>query len=481
MTIVPLLLPVLVLAIGGRAQESAARPPNVVLIVADDLGWNELGCQGQERIRTPHLDRMAADGMRFSDFYSAAPVCAPARCMLLTGRHAGHALIRDNREVGGWEQDDPEGQLPLPAGTVTLPRLLQQHGYATACVGKWGLGGPGSTGMPDRQGFDLFFGYLCQKRAHNYYPTHLWRNGERVVLEGNSWKNLTGPHYAPDLMLRETLGWLKASRGRPFFLFYASPIPHLALQIPDEELAAYDDAFEDPPYDGRRGYLPHPRPRACYAAMISRLDREVGDLLACLREIGVEDETLVLFTSDNGATYTGGADTTFFRSNAPFSGRKGQLREGGIRVPALARWPGRIRAGTVSDHVAAGYDIMPTVLAAAGVPAPADLDGISFLPTLLGRGDQPAHDHLYWEFPAYGHQQAIRMGRWKALREDMRRGPVRTQLFDLASDLAEQHDLAASEPEVLARIEALFRTARTPSAEFPFPALDQADDGGRGR
>ncbi len=473
------LVVLVVCVVPAVAQESHRSRPNVIVVLADDLGYGELGCYGQERIKTPNLDRIATEGVRFTDFYAGNPVCATSRCVLLTGKHTGHAFIRDNHELGR----DVEGQMPLPAGTVTLPGLLQQNGYATACVGKWGLGPAGSEGAPGNHGFDLFFGYLCQKQAHNYYPTHLWRNEQKVVYEGNTPRQRKEAVYACDAMLTETLGWLRARKGRdqPFFLYYASPIPHLALQIPAAELAAYDGAFDDPPYDGKKGYLPHPRPRAAYAAMISRLDREVGEILACLDEIGAASDTLVLFTSDNGATYTGGADTGFFQSNGALSGRKGQLQEGGIRVPTLAWWPGRIAPGRTSGWIGHGMDVMPTVLAAAGVAAPSDLDGISFLPLLTGEGVQPDHTHLYWEFPGYGYQQAVRMGRWKGLRQRMGRGTVPTRLYDLQEDLAETTDVAAAHPEVLARIEELFRTSRTPSKEFPFPALDGVPAGDRDR
>lgn len=452
----------------------ATRRPNLVLIVADDLGWGDLGSYGQERIQTPHLDRMAAEGVRFTDFYAGSPVCAPSRCTLLTGQHAGHAFVRDNSESGGWGEHDPEGQLPLRPGTLTLGRVLQAAGYATACIGKWGLGGPGSTGAPTAQGFDHFFGYLCQRQAHNFYPTHLWNDDERVELEGNVWKNLTGPHYAHDLMTEDALRWIGERDDEPFFLLLTYTIPHLALQVPEDSLEPYLGAWDDPPYEGGKGYLPHPTPRAAYAGMVSRMDRDVGSLLDLLAERGLDDDTLVMFTSDNGATYDiGGADTPFFRSNADLRGAKGSVYEGGLRVPLIARWPGRVPAGEVSDAVGAFWDLMPTLLEAAGLDATAKvLDGESLLPVLLGAA--PARERtLYWEFPGYGSQQALRDGDWSLVRRDLAHSDrTTTELFDLAADPAQEHDLAAEHPELVERMLARMAEEHRPSSEFPLPGVD---------
>ena len=327
----------LVPAVAPTLRADPPAKPNIVFILADDLGYAELGCYGQQKIRTPNIDALAAAGMRFTQHYSGSPVCAPSRCTLLTGMHTGHAFVRDNYEIGNWEQDSPEGQLPLPADTVTLGRLLQRAGYATAAIGKWGLGGPDSTGQPNRQGFDFWYGYLCQRVAHNYYPTHLWRNSEKDLLPGNEWfrshqklaetpadlaayERYRGQTYAPDRMIEQALGFVRSHKNGPFFLYFATPVPHAAIQVPDDSLAEYHAKFDQEPYLGQKGYLPHPEPRAGYAAMITRMDRDIGRLLALLDELGIGDNTLVIFSSDNGPTFNGGTDSEFFRSAGPLRG-----------------------------------------------------------------------------------------------------------------------------------------------------------------
>ncbi|TDJ76381.1 MAG: N-acetylgalactosamine-6-sulfatase [Planctomycetota bacterium] len=477
------------LSVAAPSVAGQARVPNIVYILADDLGYGELGCYGQTKIRTPNLDRLAAEGVRFTQHYSGSPVCAPSRCVLMTGLHTGHAYVRGNKEMGGWGPDEPEGQLPLPDEAVTVAELLQARGYATCAVGKWGLGGPGSSGHPNNQGFDLFYGLLCQRVAHNYYPTHLWRNSDVDVLDGNRWFSAhqklsqapedrddylayAGARYAPDEMLEEALGFVRKHAREPFFLYYATPVPHAALQVPEDSLADYAGRLDDGPYLGQQGYLPHPEPRAAYAAMVTRMDRDVGRLLALLRDLGLEDDTLVMFSSDNGPTFNGGTDSEFFESNGPLSGLKCSLYEGGVRVPMIARWPGKIRAGTTTDHVSAFEDVLPTLVEVAGGEVPAGLDGLSFLPTLLGEDDQEERAYLYWEYPEVDGQQAVRMGRWKAVRRNLKQGQLAVALYDLDSDVAEEHDVAAEQPEVVARIEAIMRAARTPSEHFPIPVLD---------
>ena len=365
---------------GSRAADDRSqRPgkPNIVFLLADDLGYGELGCYGQQKIRTPHLDQMAAEGMRFTQFYSGAPVCAPSRCVLMTGKHLGHAYIRDNRQA----KPGAEGQEPIPDETVTLAETLKAAGYATGAMGKWGLGPPGSSGDPNKQGFDLFFGYNCQAHAHNFYPTYLWRNDQHVTLNNPafsahqklppdadpnnpaSYKQYIGSDYAPDRMIDEALGFIRRNKDRPFFLYYPTTVPHLAIQVPEDSLAEYRGKWPDPPYAGGKGYLPHPSPRAGYAAMVTRLDRDIGRMLALLKELGLDDNTLVMFSSDNGPTYDrlGGTDSEFFESNGPLSGLKGSVYEGGMRVPLIARWPGKIPGGRVCDHPAAFYDVLPTL------------------------------------------------------------------------------------------------------------------------
>lgn len=444
------------------SPQDTPRPPNIVLIVADDLGWGELGCYGQEKIRTPRIDQLAREGLRFTQYYAGAPVCAPSRCTLLTGLHSGHAFVRDNREV------QPEGQLALPDEAVTLAEVLREAGYATGGFGKWGLGAPGSEGAPERQGFERFFGYNCQREAHNFYPDHLWDDGRRVELAGNA-RGLTGEQYSHDVISEAALEFVSDQRERPFFLYVPSTIPHLALQVPGDSLAEYVGLWEDPPYRGGKGYLPHPTPRAAYAAMVTRLDREVGRLVDRIEELGLTDDTLFLFTSDNGPTYDrlGGSDSDFFVSCGPLRGRKGSVLEGGLRVPLVARWRGRIAPGGVSDLPCAAWDLLPTLVELAGATPPAGLDGLSLLPTLVGRGEQARHAHLYWEFRAYGGQQAVRLGDWKGVRRDMASGSRAIELYDLSSDPGEARDLAAAHPDVVARIEEWMARGGTPSELFP--------------
>jgi arylsulfatase len=441
------------------AGPKALDKPNIIFIMADDLGYAEVGCYGQKKIETPHLDRLARGGLRFTHFYSGSPVCAPSRCVLLTGKHTGHAYIRDNGEL------PTEGQRPLPEGTFTLGRMLQLQGYVTCVIGKWGLGGPDSSGEPNRQGFDHWFGYLCQRHAHNYYPRYLWRNGEKVVLEGND-RGLTGKHYAPDLMMDEARGFIRKNKGNPFFLYLATPVPHAAIQVPEDSLEHYRGRWEDPPYTGNKGYLPHPAPRAGYAAMVTRMDRGIGTILDLLKELGLEDRTLVCFTSDNGPTFNGGSDSAFFESAGPLRGLKCSVYEGGIRVPMIVRWPGHTAPGTVTHHVSALWDVMPTLAGVVKAKLPEDLDGVSFLPTLLGEEGQEEHDYLYWEYRSR-QAQAVRMGDWKAIRRIMK-GTF--ELYDLKEDIGESIDVAGDHPEVAEKMRAIMETGRTDSEAFPLAA-----------
>ena len=475
---------------------SSARRPNIIYILADDLGYAELGCYGQRKIRTPHLDGLAAQGMRFSQHYAGSPVCAPSRCTLLTGRHTGHSHIRDNdemRERGDvWNDPEIEGQRPLPRGTTTIGALLQSAGYVTGAIGKWGLGGPTDEGHPNLQGFDHWYGYLCQRKAHNYYPTHLWRNTARDLLDNPhfsahqrfpedadpldpaAYAPYKGNEYAPDLMTGEAMSFIRSHQTDPFFLYLAYPNPHLALQVPEDSLQEYADSFPETPYLGDLGYLPHPKPRAAYAAMITRMDRDIGRILTLLEELGLSDDTLILFSSDNGPTYTGGADTGFFQSAAGLRGLKGQLYEGGIRVPMIARWTGRIAPGTQTSHLSAFWDVLPTLCEAAGIGVPENSDGISFLPTLLGKTRaQDQHPHLYWEFPGYGGQQAVRVGEWKAVRTGLKRqgGDTSVQLYNLARIPDESEDLSRDYPEIVENMQRILTETRSESEFFPFPEI----------
>ena len=463
-----------------------AREPNVILIMADDLGLAELGCTGGTRIRTPHIDALREGGMLFTNAYSGSTVCAPSRCTLLTGLHTGHAQVRDNGEtpnftgrpndpatetIGGWKvPPEPNGfwggQMSLEPGTETIGTALKRAGYATCGLGKWGLGGPDSVGHPNQQGFDHWFGYLCQRNAHNYYPTYLMRNNDRVTLEGND-RGLVGKQYATDLMVDEACAFVRSHADEPFLLYYATPVPHLALQVPDDSLAEYSGLWDDPPYEGGQGYLPHPEPRAAYAAMVTRFDRDIGRLVALLDELGIRDDTIIIVTSDNGSTFDlGGYDPEFFDGTGGLRGAKTWLHEGGIRVPLIVDWPGHVEAGSSSDVLVANWDIFPTILGLTGNSDEdvSEKDGIDLAPILLGTGKAPERDSLYWEFHSRGGLQALRSGKWKALRSGAHadaEAPI--ELYDLESDPAEEHDVAAAHPEVVARMDRLMKTSRTPS------------------
>jgi len=461
-------LPLLVLsAVLTTAWTPQDRPPNIIFILADDLGYGELGSYGQTKIRTPFLDRMAAEGMRFTDFYCGNAVCAPSRCVLMTGKHAGHAWVRDNREV------PPEGQTPIPSDAVTVADALKGKGYATAAIGKWGLGAPGSTGDPNRHGFDLFYGVNCQRVAHNHYPTYFYRNGERVQLPGND-GTLKGKQYSHDLLEKEALTFIRDHSERPFFLYVPFLIPHVALQVPDDSLAEYQGLWEETPYTGARGYLPHPTPRAAHAAMITRMDRSVGRILNLVAELKLDRNTLVMFSSDNGSIDgAGGHDLKFFQANGPLRAEKGYLYEGGIRIPCIARWPGHVPAGSVSRVPAAFYDLFPTYCSLAGAPVPRDLDGRSLVPVLTGASAEPLHEFLYWEFPESGGQQAVRMGDWKGVRPELFKRRTDLELYDLSKDLGEKENVADRNPEVVAKILEIMKREHTPSALFPMPILDE--------
>jgi len=464
---------------------TAAAKPNIIFFLADDLGYGELGCYGQRKIRTPHIDRLAAEGIRFTQHYSGSPVCAPSRCTLLTGKDTGHSYIRDNDEMGErgdvWHDLSLEGQRPLLPEAVTIGTLLKDAGYMTGAVGKWGLGGPGSSGHPNSQGFEFFYGYLCQRVAHNYYPPYLWRNDSKEILQGNEYyfphqrfprdkdpvdRSAYAPYggkvYSSDLITEEALRFMKSHGSRPFFLYLAFTIPHAALQVPEDSLREYEGAFPETPYLGDKGYLPHPTPRAAYAAMVSRMDRSIGQVMTLLDSLGIDRNTLVFFSSDNGPTYNGGTDSEFFESAGPLRGLKGSLYEGGVRVPLLARWPGRIKPNTTSAHLSAFWDVLPTLTELLGMAPPPDSNGVSFLPTLLGRpGQQKEHEHLYWEYQG---KQALRMGKWKAIRTV---ADGEWELYNLDDDIGETRNLAAEKPGLTKQITEAMAAARTESELFP--------------
>jgi arylsulfatase A-like enzyme len=463
--------------------------PNIIYILADDLGYGELGIYGQTKIQTPNIDALAKSGMMFTQHYSGAPVCAPARYMLMTGKHSGHAYIRGNDEwaergeVWNYEKavNDPnlEGQRPIPSNTVTIGNVLQNAGYKTGIVGKWGLGAPLSESIPTNMGFDFFYGYNCQRQAHQLYPKHLWKNEDKVWLDNDlvapsqklaadldpmdlvSYNMFNKqPDYAPALMQTEVLNFIEENKDEPFFMYYATPIPHLPIQVPQEYTDRYVKLWgEEEPYLGDKGYFPNRYPKAAYAGMITYLDDQVGEIVAKLKELGLYENTLIIFTSDNGPTYTGGVDAPYFESASPFEtayGRtKGFTYEGGIRVPMIAAWPGQIQEGSKTDHISAFWDVMATVGELTQTQIPEDTDGISFLPTLRNTGEQENHEYLYWEFPEYNGQQAIRMGDWKGIRKDIKGGNMAIELYNLKSDPAEQADISAFYPEIVKQMEAI--------------------------
>jgi arylsulfatase len=492
------MLPVLLGAVAPCPAEE--KPPNIVFIIADDLGYGDLGCYGQKKIRTPNIDRLATEGMRFTAHYSGSNVCAPSRCVLMTGKHPGHGYIRDNRQAKGF----PEGQEPVPADTLQLPLLLRKQGYTLGGFGKWGLGPVGSTGDPLKQGFDRWYGFNCQGVAHNYYPTHLWDNDKQVALDNpkfsahqkmpadadpndpKSYAGYSGKDYAPDLIGAKAQEFVKANKDRPFFLYYPTTVPHLALQVPEDSLKEYAGKFPETPYKGERDYLPHRQPRAAYAAMITRMDRDIGKLLALIKELNLEERTIVVFTSDNGPLYdqAGGTDTEFFDSAGGLRGRKGSFYEGGFREPCLVRWKGRIAAGSTSDRVTGFEDWLPTLLelTSAKDKTPRDVDGISFAPTLLGK-KQEERPFLYRESPGYGGQQSVRVGNWKALRRNMNPGPNAKdqkpgaiELYDLADDPSEKTDVTDKNPEVVAKLLAIMEKQHLKSDLFPMRTLDGNKD-----
>jgi arylsulfatase A-like enzyme len=434
----------------ASAFAAAAAPParpTIVLFLAADLGYGDLGCYGQTRIETPNLDRLAAEGMRFTQAYAGSTVCAPSRCTLMTGLHTGHARTRGNLFP----------DLHLRPEDVTVTELLKKAGYRTGLFGKWSLGGIGTTGYPLRKGFDEWFGFFSQTHAHNYYPEHLLENEREFLLRGNMGTKRT--EYAHDLFTERALGFLdKQPAGRPFFLHVCYTIPHANNEM-GRDTGNGMDVPSDAPYTARDW----PQPEKNFAAMITRMDRDVGRLMAQLKKMGADRNTLVLFTSDNGPHKEGGHSPDFFRSSGPLRGIKRDLTDGGIRVPMIARWPDRVKAGAVSDQVWAFWDFLPTACELAGVAAPAGIDGISMAPALTGR-PQRSHEYLYWEFHERGFDQGVRMGNWKGIRKG-RREPI--ELYDVVSDLGETRNVAAQRPEVVARIAKIMEEARTESMEFP--------------
>ena len=433
--------------------------PNIVIVQADDLGYGDLSAYGQAQFQTPALDRLAAGGIRFTEYYAGSTVCAPSRAALMTGLHTGHTWIRGN------------GEIPLRDEDVTVAMALRDAGYRTAVIGKWGLGRPGTTGQPDKKGFDYAFGFLDQRHAHRQFTDHLWRNGEQVPTDLDR-------DYANDLFTREAAAFIERSDPRPFFVYLNYTVPHAELRVPDDSLEPFRGKFAERPFanptadgtptgarpDGPSlGYRSQPQPHAAFAAMITRMDRDVGRLVDLLGQRGIDRRTLVLFFSDNGPHQEGGGDPAFFKSAGGLRGIKRDLYEGGIRVPMIARWTGIVPAGRVSNHVWAHWDVLPTLAAVTGARAPAGLDGMSMAAALRGES-QATHPFFYWEFHERGFQQAVRMERWKAVR--LTPGTP-LEVYDLDADPHEEHNVAAANPGVVTRIENYLKTARTDSERWP--------------
>ena len=451
----------------GRQTDSR---PNIIYILADDLGYGDLGCYGQTIIQTPHIDQLAAEGMRFTRHYAGCTVSAPSRSSLVTGLHTGHTPVRGNKG------HQPEGQHPQPGDTYTIGKMLKERGYVTGCFGKWGLGYPGSEGAPENQGIDEFFGLNCQTLAHSYFPYYLWHNGDTVWLKGNEGFGME--EYAPDVIHREAMRFIRNHKERPFFAFLTYILPHAELINPADSIAdIYSDRFPETPYHGvdsgpryRKGpYASSPHPKADFAAMVTRLDAYVGDIMAELKKSGSDRNTIVMFASDNGPHREGGADPDFFGSYGPLRGVKRDLYEGGIRVPMIAWYPAKIKAGSVTDHVSAFWDVMPTLAELTGAKINGHTDGISFAPAMYGQSNQKKHDFLYWEFHEQNGKIAVLKGDWKAIWLNVNL-PEKTvvELFDLSKDIHEDHNVAEQYPEIVAGLEQLMRQSHVDMEAFPF-------------
>jgi arylsulfatase A len=443
--------------------------PNIVYILADDLGYGDLSCYGQQKFSTPNIDRLAQQGMLFRQHYSGCTVSAPSRSCLMTGLHTGHTPIRGNK---GWE---PEGQWPLPANSFTVAEMLKMRGYFTGAFGKWGLGYIDTEGDPNSQGFDEFFGYNCQSLAHNYYPDHLWHNHDKIAIFKND-SSRTGS-YSPDLIHEKALAFIEQNKNKPFFLFYPTTIPHAELFAKEEYIRRFRGKYDpeksfkgtDEGPDYRLGpYGSQPEAHAAFAAMIAELDDYVGEIIERIEILGLENNTVIFFASDNGPHIEGGADPDYFDSNGPLNGYKRDVYEGGIRTAMLVKWPGKIKAGSVSDHVSAFWDVMPTLAEITGADIPKGIDGISFLPELMGK-KQKKHEFLYWEFHEQGGKMAVRMGDWKAVKMNIDKVPQGlTELYDLAADEGETTDLSGSNPEIVKKMEEIMKQSHTASEVFPF-------------
>lgn len=464
----------MVLGCDGPIEKKTDQQPNIIFILADDLGYGDVGAFGQKNFETPNLDRLAKGGMKFLQHYSGSTVCAPSRSALMTGQHTGHTFIRGNSERGFTLEN--EGQYPLAPEQVTIAEVLKEAGYTTGAFGKWGLGYPGSEGDPTFQGFDEFYGYNCQRVAHNYYPTHLWDNLNKAPLEGNDGN--TKNTYAPLLIQEKALSFLDRNKDKPFFMYYPSVIPHAELAAPEEYMEKYRGAFlpekkfvkkGSPEKYTVGGYNSQEESHAAFAAMVHLLDEQVGQIIDKVHELGIAENTLIIFSSDNGPHLEGGADPDYFDSNGPLRGYKRDLYDGGIRVPTMAYWPTHITPGSISDHISAFWDFFPTALEIAGIEKDFDdIDGISFLPELIGE-DQQEHPYLYWEFLERGGRQAVRMDQWKGVRMDMAKNPdAPIELYNIIEDPEEQNNLAGQFPEMVKEIDRIMKKEHVTSEIFQF-------------
>lgn len=455
----------LLASLSVKAQEE--KPMNVIFVLCDDMGYGDLGCYGQKYIKTPNIDRMAREGMQFMQHYAGCPVSAPSRCSIQTGLHSGHSQIRGNKEI------KPEGQEAMGANTYTIARLMKNAGYRTGMFGKWGLGQPGSVSTPNKMGYDEFFGINCQRQAHTYYPDHLWENENRYEIPEN--KNKGHKVYSSDLIHKRAMKFIKECKDKPFFAMLTYTIPHAELNLPHDNIyKMYEDKFEETPYISKQGYVENHggyetsmKPKASFAAMITRLDSYVGEIMEELEKTGRDKNTILVFTSDNGPHQEGGADPDFFKSSGPFRGLKRDVYEGGIRIPFVAWSPGNIPAGRKTWHMAAFWDLMPTLADLTGTKLGTYTDGISYLPTLLGKSGQKEHKYLYWEFHESKGRQAIRMGDWKLIRQPIN-GDTKVELYNLSEDIHEDHNLVTMYPVKVAELISIMDNARTESTLFNF-------------
>ena len=444
--------------------------PNIIYILADDLGYGDVSCYGQQHFQTPHIDKLAEEGMLFTQHYAGSTVCSPSRSSLMTGQHTGHTFIRGNKSMPDY------GNYPLDAESVTIAELLKKAGYVTGTFGKWGLGMNSTTGDPNAQGFDEFYGFLSQTLAHNYYPYHLWHNQEKIILEGNT--ETKKETYAPYLIQQQALSFIEENKDTSFFLYYPTTIPHAELAAPEEYMEKFSGKFlPEKSFKGADegtsryktgGYGSQEEVHAAFAAMVTLLDVQVGEIEVKLKELGIANNTIIIFTSDNGPHIEGGADPDYFDSNGPLTGYKRDLTEGGIREPMLVVWPEKIKSGSTSDHISAFWDFLPTVCDLLNIELPDNIDGISYLPTLLGE-DQSKHDYLYWEFHEQGGKQAVRLGNWKGIRLNMDENPeAQVALYNLDTDLAEQNDVSADHPDIVNQIKEIMKKEHTRSEVFSF-------------